>query len=159
MVSTPPRASNASCCHTEVTLCRARELLGPRPGVVGSAASGIAGQHQAACPTARESMNWVTVRLIMRIAHGVAAAATAVGLKQFSWRPGGARAGLAREARLGQGLLPRARAASPADQPLTGLACALRAAGSPPEVLRAGPRHPQARPCAPRFLRRQNTHC
>jgi hypothetical protein len=41
--------------------------------------------------TARDSMKWVTVRLIMRIAHGVAAAAAAAGLEQFSWWPGRAR--------------------------------------------------------------------
>ena len=57
--------------------------------------------------TARDSMNWVTVRLIMRIVLGVAAAAAAAGLEQCSWKPGWARAGLAREARLGRGSLPR----------------------------------------------------
>jgi hypothetical protein len=91
--------------------------------------------------TARDSIKWVTVRLIMRIAHGVAAAAAAAGLEQFSRRPGRARAGLARAARPGRGLLP-GRAASPADRPFTGMACVLRAAGSPRGALRAGPTAP-----------------
>src|SRR5262249_56646424 len=82
-----------------------------------------------------------TVRLIMRIAHSVAAAAPAAGLQQFSWRRGRSRAGLAREPRLGGGSLP-ARAASLADRPLTGMACVLRAAGLPRESLRAGPTAP-----------------
>ena len=60
--------------------------------------------------TARDSMNWVTVRLIMRIAQGVAAAARAAELEQCSWKPAWARAGLARAARLSRGSLPRARA-------------------------------------------------
>src|SRR5262249_58925227 len=86
-------------------------------------------------------MEGVTVSRIWRITHGGAADAWAAGRDQFSWRPGRSRAGLAREPRLGGGSLP-ARAASLADRPLTGMACALRAAGLPPESLRAGPTAP-----------------
>src|SRR5262249_28065128 len=86
-------------------------------------------------------MEGVTVSRIWRITHGGAADAWAAGRDQFPWRRGRSRAGLAREPRLGGGSLP-ARAASLADRPLTGMACALRAAGLPRERLRAGPTAP-----------------
>ena len=53
---------------------------------------------------ARGSMDWLTVRLIMRIADIVAAAAIA-GRGQFFSRPSRARAELANEVRLGLGSL------------------------------------------------------
>ncbi len=55
-------------------------------------------------------MNWLTVRLIMRIADIVVAATTIAGRRQFFSRPGLAPAELANEVRLGQGFFDRGRA-------------------------------------------------
>lgn len=105
--------------------------------------------------TARDRMNWVTVRLIMTIAHGVAAAAAEDGMVQFSRRTGSARAGLVREARLGRGLLPGCaqlhRRIAPA--PAWPVRCV-------PQARRVGnsalaQRHPRAGARAPRLLRCQ----
>ena len=56
---------------------------------------------------ARASMNWVTARRIMRIAHVVVAAATMAGRGQFFWEPSRAGAALASKARLAPGVINR----------------------------------------------------
>src|SRR5215468_2257539 len=68
--------------------------------MAGAMAAGSAAQVTIGGGQAHVSMNWVTVRRIMRIAHVVVAAATMAWRGQFFWGPRRADAALASKARL-----------------------------------------------------------
>jgi len=117
-------------------------------------------QSSIAGGQAHGSMNWVTMRRIMRIAYVVVAAATIAGRGLFFWGPSRAGALLPSAARLARESLTGARADRSAYQPLTGIFCALWPVGWPHRFASIGPfgtRGPGPLRCGPRTAK--HIHC